>query len=168
MNESLWIEKARLLFLTTDNSYGCAETAYIVLKDAYELPDASDSSAAMALNGGVAYSGGICGALTGAAIAVGILAERRITDHKTAKRASRRIIASVMDRFQVEFSSLDCRELTGLNLRDEAEHRRFIDSNLWRDGCMRQIEMVLNALLPIRELDAWEQTISTIQNRNQA
>ena len=48
-----------------------------------------DAAAAMALNGGVAYSGGVCGAISGAALAVGILAERRIDDHRGAKRVAR-------------------------------------------------------------------------------
>ena len=37
----------------------------------------TDASAAMAFNGGIAYSGGPCGAITGAAMAVGLLAEQR-------------------------------------------------------------------------------------------
>ncbi len=53
----------------------------MVLKTAYGLDDPMDPAAAVALNGGIAYSGGMCGALTGAALAVGMLAERRIHDH---------------------------------------------------------------------------------------
>ena len=44
----------------------------MVLKAAYGLDDPMDPAAAVALNGGVAYSGGLCGAITGAALAVGM------------------------------------------------------------------------------------------------
>ena len=73
-------EIARQLFLRDDNHYGCAETSLVALQRAYGLPNADDSSSAMALNGGVAYSGGVCGAISGAAMAVGRLAEQRIGD----------------------------------------------------------------------------------------
>ena len=70
--------RARELFLDESNTYGCAETVLIVLKETYGLPDASDSAPAMALNGGLAYSGGPCGAVSGAALAIGQLAAQRI------------------------------------------------------------------------------------------
>ena len=57
----------------------------MVLKTAYGLDDPMDPSPAIALNGGVGWSGGMCGSLTGAALAVGMLAERRIHDHARAK-----------------------------------------------------------------------------------
>jgi hypothetical protein len=72
------IEQARRLFLDRRNVYGCAETTFIVLKTAYGLEDADDSSAAMALNGGVAYGGGPCGAISGPP-GVGLLAGRVAT-----------------------------------------------------------------------------------------
>jgi hypothetical protein len=75
-------------FVNDATTYGCAETSYIVLKDAYGLPNPHDSGPAMALNGGVAYQGGICGALSGAALAVGQLAAARIPDHATASCSS--------------------------------------------------------------------------------
>ena len=72
MDQTDVIRKAREYFLRPDNLYGCAETTFMALKEAYGLPHAADSSAAMALNGGIAYSGGLCGAITGAALAVGL------------------------------------------------------------------------------------------------
>ena len=71
------VSMARERYLDDRHAYGCAETVFTVLKSAYGLPDEADPSAASALNGGIAYSGGTCGALTGAALAVGLLAERR-------------------------------------------------------------------------------------------
>ena len=70
-------ERARELFLDDANTYGCAETAFVVLKEAFELPAAADSAAAMALNGGIAYSGSTCGAITGAISASGSPATSR-------------------------------------------------------------------------------------------
>ena len=94
--------RARTLFLDESNPFGCAETTFMVLKEAFGLPDPLDPSAAMALNGGVAYSGGVCGAMSGASLAVGLLASRRFKSHARAKREAREAIAGLMDDFRAE------------------------------------------------------------------
>ena len=53
--------RARELFLADGGVHGCAETAFVVLKEAFGLPDPTESGAAMALNGGIAYSGATSG-----------------------------------------------------------------------------------------------------------
>ena len=159
MDEGEAVARARQLFLDDRNVYGCAETAFVVLKAAFGLPDSADSSPAMVLNGGIAYSGGMCGAITGAALALGILAERRIPDHRLAKQAARRITARLMADFEAEHGAVDCRALTGMDLRTEAQHRAFIDSGLWRGRCMRQVEFAVRALAPLASEAAWTQAL---------
>ena len=153
------VQRARTLFLDEANVYGCAETVFIVLKEAYGLPQAGDSAAAMALNGGVAYSGGLCGAVSGAALALGLLAAERIEDHREAKTAARRITARLMDDFATQFGATDCRTLTGVDLRTESEHREFIESGIWRDRCMRQIEFVVGQLAPLADAATWNEVL---------
>ena len=148
--------RAQELFLDDRNVHGCAESAFVVLKEAFGLPDAADSSAAMALNGGLAYSGGTCGAVTGAALAVGMLAGRRISDHRAAKRVARLVTADLLGAFEAEFGTSACRELIGQDLRTEAGHRGFIESGVWRNRCMRQIEMAVARLAPLRDDAAWD------------
>ena len=140
------ITQARETFLTEDNEHGCAETTYIVLKRAFELAGADDSSAAMALNGGVAYGGGVCGAISGAALAVGELAGRQIDDHSQAKTTARELVMDLMDRFEAEFGSTTCRGLLGIDLRKPGEHDRFIESGVWQTNCMAQIEFAVQHL----------------------
>ena len=165
MNEQDGIDLARSYFLTEQNMYGCAEATFITLKEVFGLPEASDSSAALGLNGGVAYSGGICGALSGAALAIGMLAGQRIDDHKRAKRVARGIIARLMDEFQEAYGSVDCRDLIGQDIRDEAEHRSFIESGIWRTRCMGQIEFSIKKLAVLGDEEGWEQIFS-VRNTN--
>jgi C_GCAxxG_C_C family probable redox protein len=146
MNAESAITRARDLYLDDANTFGCAETTFVVLKEAYGLPDATDSGAAMALNGGIAYSGATCGAITGAALAVGMLDEGRIADHREAKRAARETIAGTIRDFEQAFGATTCRALIGVDLTTDEGHRAFIESGAWRDGCMRQIEHVVSGL----------------------
>ncbi|MDI6694628.1 MAG: C-GCAxxG-C-C family protein [Anaerolineales bacterium] len=164
MDQTDVIRKARVYFLRQDNLYGCAETTFIALKEAYGLPNPADSSAAMALNGGVAYSGGLCGAITGAALAVGMLAERRLPAHKDAKRVARLIIAEYMDEFKATHLDVDCRALIGLDIRQEEQHQRFLESGIWRTRCMAQIEFAIQRLFDLRHPQTWQETIERIQS----
>jgi C_GCAxxG_C_C family probable redox protein len=159
------VEAARQLFLDDANTYGCAETVFIVLKGVFGLPDSADSSAAMALNGGLAYSGGPCGAISGAALAVGLLAGQRIADHREAKRVARGVTSGLMDAFGEAWGSTDCRDLIGLDLRTEEGHRAFIASAVWRDRCMRQIEFVVGRLAPLADEAAWREALRGISDR---
>ena len=125
------------LFLREDNRYGCAETAYLVIRSWLRPDSSDDSSAAMALNGGVAYSGGICGAVTGAAMAVGEAMGRKFSDHGMAKKAAREIVMILMEQFQQEFGSVDCRTLCGYDFLKLGEHEKFLEEGRWKRDCLR-------------------------------
>lgn len=156
------IEVARGLFLRDDNNYGCAESAMVALQELYGLADAEDSSAAMVLNGGVAYSGGVCGAITGAALAVGKLAGERIADHREAKRTARRLIQLVMAEFEGEFGSHDCSDLIDYDLT--TQHDDFIESGVWRNSCMKQIEFSVARLHALADEDVWSEVVLALED----
>jgi C_GCAxxG_C_C family probable redox protein len=154
---------ARDHFLREDNRYGCAEATYITLKEVYGLDRSHDSGAAVALNGGIAYSGNVCGAVTGAAMALGELAERRMSEHRSAKRAARKIVADVMDRFSQRFGSPLCRELIGRDISVPAEHDAFIREGQWRTQCMAQIEFVVTELAPLADEQEWRARLDRLE-----
>jgi C_GCAxxG_C_C family probable redox protein len=153
---------ARWIFLDPGHTYGCAETTLLVLKAAYGLEDPTDASPAMALNGGVAYAGEVCGAVTGAAIAVGMLAERRTRDHATAKPMARRLLAGAMQAFREAHGTVVCRELTGFDLTTPEGHQAFLDSGIWRNRCMAHIEHMVSRLAPLGDPGAWERTMAEL------
>jgi C_GCAxxG_C_C family probable redox protein len=137
----------RELFLDQPERHGCAETVYVVLKRAFALPDPDDASAAMALNGGIAYSGATCGAITGAALALGLEEGRRTPDHAAAKRAARVRTAELLRAFEAEFGATTCRALIGVDISTDEGHQAFIDEGAWRVSCLRQLEWVVDRLL---------------------
>jgi C_GCAxxG_C_C family probable redox protein len=157
------VELVRAAYLDDGHRFGCAETSFIVLKTVFELDDPTDPSAAMALNGGIAYSGGMCGALTGAALAVGMLAERRLDDHIGAKRVARELVAGAVDEFRAEHGAVDCRDLIGYDLRAPEGHAAFLASGAWRDSCMRQIETVVARLAPLALKSTWDRAVEEVE-----
>jgi C_GCAxxG_C_C family probable redox protein len=140
------VERARALFLDDSHPYGCAETTFVALKEAFGLPDAADAVPAMALNGGVAWSGGVCGVVTGASLAVGGLVASRTSHHAVAKVIAREVVAGLIDAFEAEFGAVDCRALLGRDIRTPEAHAAFIESGIWRTACLRQIEFAVERL----------------------
>ncbi len=162
LTEQETVQRARLYFLREDHLYGCAETTFMVLKEAFGLPEPADASAALALNGGVAYSGGMCGALSGAALAVGTLAGRRIPDHKQAKRAARLILRRFMDRFIDLNGSVNCRDLIGMEIAGEEQHHQFLESGIWRTRCMQQVELAVGELACLGDELQWQACLRSL------
>jgi C_GCAxxG_C_C family probable redox protein len=146
MNKQEAMALARHTFLLDDNKYGCAETSFIVLKHAFGLPCPADSSPAMALNGGIAWQGNFCGAITGAALAVGMFVEQSMNNHIQAKRVTRDILGGLIMDFEREFGSSICRTLINFDIRQPEQHKQFIMQGVWRVSCMSQIEFVVARL----------------------
>jgi len=140
------VSRARELFLDDANTYGCAEVTLIVLQEQLGLPETGDSSPAMALNGGIAYSGATCGAITGAALAAGRLAGRSLPDHAEAKREARALVEGLLAAFARQFGSVNCRELTGYDFRNPGAHDDFIQSGIWRPACLLLIEFAITEM----------------------
>jgi C_GCAxxG_C_C family probable redox protein len=151
MAESELRQRARSLFLDDANSYGCAEVTLLTLQRRFRVLDRVDSSAVMTLNGGVAYSGEICGVLSGGAVAAGLIAESQVRDHAAAKRRARAAAARLVEEFRREFGAVRCQELIGCDLRTKERHDAFILSGAWRTVCMAQIEFGVNRLSSLME-----------------
>ncbi len=162
MAEDEAVRIARAYFLDERHVYGCAETTFVVLKGAFGLDDPMDSGAAMALNGGIAYGGGACGAVTGAALAIGILAGLRVEDHGQAKDAARELTARLVDQFTAAHGALDCRDLIMCDLLAPGAHDAFIAGGAWREGCLRQIEFVVRKMARLADEAAWAAALQAL------
>jgi C_GCAxxG_C_C family probable redox protein len=157
------VARAEALYLNDAHPYGCAETTFMTLKGMYGLADPADPAAAIALNGGIGYSGGPCGAITGAALAVGMLAEQRIDQHDRAKLVARELVHGTMEAFSEAHGTVSCKELIGYDLRAPGQHQAFVESGLWREACMSQIRTVVAHLAGLADRDTWDMAVQEIE-----
>jgi len=158
MNTMNPVARAHYLCLDEKTGFGCAEATFAALQEHFALSNAGNSTEAMALNGGIAYSGGMCGALTGAALALGRLAGSRLSDRPQAKRTARFLLQKLMADFAAEHGSTQCRDLTGFDLI--SDHDAFLASGIWEGGCQAQIEFVVDRMAPLTDRKAWEAALA--------
>ncbi len=83
--------------------------------------------------GGIAHRGELCGAISGAIMAVGLYHGK--TDDADDRPAGERIACELIDRFRGKHGGCDCRELTGLEMSDPVQRSEFKQRGLRETRC---------------------------------
>jgi C_GCAxxG_C_C family probable redox protein len=78
--------------------------------------------------GGVARTGGLCGAVSGAVMAISLFSGRNAPDVPIDK--SYAPVQKMVAMFQGKFGSTNCRELTGIDLGTEEGRKKFLSDNM--------------------------------------
>ena len=99
--------------------------------------------------GGVGRQGEVCGAVTGALMAVGLARGRNMGEDQAVKGRVYEVAAHLMHRFEARFGALRCRDLIGLDWSQPDSLDKFHASGLW-DRC---VEYVATAVTILEELD---------------
>lgn len=129
----------------------CAPSVIMTLQEAYDLPGGALMPwVANSFQGGVC-SGEICGVLSGAAIAYGLLAYQVLphTDHdrRVAALANVPNIRALKNGFQHKFGAVKCSDLTRKGLMTPEDTQRFIKERGWRRTCSPYLVYVMRAMV---------------------
>jgi C_GCAxxG_C_C family probable redox protein len=135
----------------------CAPSVIMTLQETYDLPGGEIMQwVANSFQGGVC-SGEICGAISGAAIAYGLLAYQVLphTDHdrRVAAIANARALRDLTQGFAHTFGSVHCHTLLGKDKRTPEENARFIREAGWVRTCSPYVAYVIRAIVKQGEVD---------------
>jgi C_GCAxxG_C_C family probable redox protein len=78
--------------------------------------------------GGIARTSGICGAVSGAIMAISIFCGRGLPDEPIDK--SYTPVKKLIEIFEKKFASTNCRQLTGCDLGTEEGRKRYFAANM--------------------------------------
>ena len=95
--------------------YNCAQSTYAALAPAFGVDEATALKAAAMFGGGVARTGGLCGAISGALMALG-LKHAPVETSADIKAALYERGRAFLETFERERGSLICRDLIGCDL----------------------------------------------------
>jgi C_GCAxxG_C_C family probable redox protein len=116
-------------------SWNCAQAVLGVFCSELNIDRETAMKLASGFGAGMARKQEVCGAVSGAIMAVGLRHGQARDGDKTAKENAYRLSREVMDRFQAEFGSCLCRDLLpGLDLATEAGHQRY-----QAEGCSEKV-----------------------------
>lgn len=95
-----------------------------------------------------------CGAVSAATVCSGLIhrdtsMEKEAT--KRARRKARRDAAEFVHLFREEFGTIVCGSLLGVDFVKPGEYKKFLESNVWKDKCMKYVEFAVEKLLEFEE-----------------
>lgn len=146
------LERALTGFRSTEDHKNCAQA--VMLYAAARLSAGEEFvDVARYMGGGLARSGGPCGVITGAALALGLRDAVSPDVGASWLDDGCREIQELQDAFAAEFGALECRALTGCNMRDDAERERFGEQGLRESHCVGYLRWVTARLDPLLDPD---------------
>jgi C_GCAxxG_C_C family probable redox protein len=129
----------RALELFAEN-YNCAQSVFAACASEKSLAEAGRLAVAAAFGGGLARQGEVCGALTGALMALGEKQSAALASDPVAARDAVYAQASeLISAFLAAHGSILCRELTGCPLYTEEGRRDFKEKDIHNQLCTKLV-----------------------------
>lgn len=121
-------------------NYNCAQSVYAACGPTDGLSREQRLAIAAAFGGGIARQGEVCGALTGALMALGEAnGEGMAADPVAGRAALYERAKQLTEAFRAAHGSIVCRELTGCSLETEEGQRSFKERDLHKTLCTKLV-----------------------------
>lgn len=145
-------KKAVALFVARPEANHCAPSTILALQEAYDLPGGDlPSWVAVGFRGGICL-GEICGALSGAVIAMGLMSYKALapsTDHeqRIACQIIKPYIRDLAYAFNYVFGSIHCAVLTRMKEKSPEEAEIYYRTRLSKDQCSQYVDYVVRKMV---------------------
>lgn len=107
------ISKAKKMF---DDGHACSQAMVAAFASRYDLPEELALKVAGSFGGGMGRQGMTCGAVTGALMVIGLEAGQVELDDDASRDRTDALVQTFFKRFQAEYKTLNCNELTGVEM----------------------------------------------------
>ena len=129
-------EEAAVVF---KEGFNCSQAVFSVIAPRFGLDREIAARTASAFGGGMARRGEVCGAVTGAIMAIGLARGGGRPDRKNEKDAAYAAAREFMRRFEERNGSVLCRELLGCRLDTPEGYERARSEGLFDTLCPRLV-----------------------------
>ena len=89
--------------------------------------------------GGGMRKGEVCGAVTGALMALGLLYGQKAAGDTEGRQLSNKVNDLMMDRFKEKCGSYICNDLLGCDITSAEGHKYCLDNNLFTEFCPKMV-----------------------------
>ena len=131
------IKKARELFLSNDN---CAQAVFIAVLEEKGLYFEQAPIAAAGFGGGISRRGEMCGALTGAVMAIGILQGQKYTEPGEHRKYTYESVGELIEKFKAIHGSPICNDLVGFDVSDPDARKKGNEEGVFKNICPKFVE----------------------------
>jgi C_GCAxxG_C_C family probable redox protein len=102
---------------------------------------------ASCFGGGIGNTGAVCGAVAGAVMAIGLKKERGDTMEDWFRLSA--VAQEFRRRFEAEMGTINCRELTGMDLTTPDGIKQLMDSNIPQKVCFPAVGAAYRLVLDL-------------------
>ena len=134
-------------YFSTD--YNCSQSVMKAVLENKGLDFNEIFHLAAGFGGGVGLQGHICGAVSGAVAALGVINGKKFDDVAKHKEATYESSEKFMQLFQDKNGSIICDELTGIEMTDRAAHDRAIEDGTFKKVCPGYVEDAVRITLEL-------------------
>ncbi|MBC8487315.1 MAG: C_GCAxxG_C_C family protein [Bacteroidetes bacterium] len=124
MNERV-INKSKEYF---NSGLGCAESVLLAITEAKNIQSELIPGIATGFCGGISRTNNMCGAVTGAIIAINLLYGRNKAGDPKEENFNK--VQGFLEEFRKTFGTINCTELTGCDLSTESGREKFEVENI--------------------------------------
>ena len=129
--------------------YNCAQSVLLAMQDYYGVPKSElIPKIATPFGAGIGRCGSLCGALTGAVLAIGLKHGTDTTNLKE-KEKSYELAQKLYKRFVEVWGSPFCRELIGYDLNDPKQLEEFRKAKLRDEKCAGFVKKAVEILVAL-------------------
>lgn len=138
------IKKAREIFL---GNYNCAQAVFKTILEERGLYFNQAPIVAAGFGGGISRRGEMCGAVTGAVMAIGILQEQKYTDPGEHRKYTYNSVSKLIQNFNEIHTSPICNELLGFDIRDPDARKKGSEEGVFKTICPKYVEEAVKIVL---------------------
>jgi C_GCAxxG_C_C family probable redox protein len=129
--------------------FSCSQAVLSAYSDVFDLELDLALKISQPFGGGIAHRGDICGAVSGAFMALGLKHGRTRADDIPARERTYESVSSFIQKFEAAFGSIICKELLGHDLSTENGQKKAEEEGLFETRCPK---FVLHAAELVAEL----------------
>ena len=127
----------------------CSESVLMAMQDYLGLE--RNPSIATGFGGGIGRKGSVCGAVTGAILAINLKYGRRKLEENDIKEKTFSKALEFYNKFEEKMGSAICYDIIECDLTTEEGQKKFKNNNLLEEKCFKCVETSVNILLKIFE-----------------
>ena len=117
------------------NNFNCSQAVFQTFANDFGLNPELASKISTAFGGGIARNQFTCGAITGAAMVIGLKYGQSTSENAGNKKLTYQKTNEFITKFVKLHGLTNCRELIGADFSDPIDYQRAIDENLFEKRC---------------------------------
>jgi C_GCAxxG_C_C family probable redox protein len=130
-------------------SYNCAQAVLRTVLEEKGIFFKEAPAVANAFGGGIIGRGEVCGAVSGAIMAIGVLSSSNGSDIIEQKKIAREKSEEFYERFEVIFGHSSCNGLIGIDPNDPDAKQKASEAGIYRENCPKFVAQATSIVLSL-------------------